>query len=316
MRSEYPAHLVSDVALRDGSTVRIRPARPDDARRVEDYLLGLSPETRRLRFWGSALDVRGVAARIVDVDYADHLTLLALTGGDDGRVVGGAQYVRMEGARAELGLSVTDEWQVRGVGSILVGQMAQAANANGVATFVAEVMPENHRMVNVFRASGFAVSIRALPGSIEVEFPTSLTPEAVERFERRETEAAVNAMRAFLAPRSVAVIGASRDPSSIGGTLFHNLLEAGFRGPVYPVNPKADVVHGVPAYPSISAVPGRSRSPSWSFRPSSSPTSRASAARRGFAGSSSSPPDSVRSGGSAPCGNTSSSRSAALSGCA
>jgi predicted CoA-binding protein/RimJ/RimL family protein N-acetyltransferase len=252
----FPEHLVSDVVLRDGSTVRIRPARSTDVTRVEDYLIGLSPETRRLRFWSQAIDVRGLAQKIVDVDYEHHLTLLVLQGGDEGRMVGGAQYIRIEGGRAEVSLSATDEFQGRGMGSILLGQMAQEAVRHGITTFVAEVLPENHTMVNVFRASGFNVSIRATPGSIEVEFPIVMTEEAIRHFEDRETESAVNAMRTFLSPRSVAVIGASRDSTTIGGQLFHNLLTTEFHGPVFPVNPKADVVHGVVAYPSVKDVPG------------------------------------------------------------
>ncbi|HET9723276.1 MAG TPA: GNAT family N-acetyltransferase [Actinomycetota bacterium] len=252
----YPSHLISDVVLRDGSTVRIRPVRRSDAIRVEDYLIGMSPETRRLRFWSQAIDVRTLAAKIVDVDYRDHMTLIALTGGDDGTMIGGAQYVRIDGGRAEFSVSVADEYQGRGIGSILIGHTAQAAGAQDITTFVAEVLPENHAMVNVFRGSGFPVSIRATPGSLEVEFPISLTEEAAERFERRDTQSAVNAVRAFLAPASVAVVGASRDSSSIGGQLFRNLLMSEFHGAVYPVNPKATVVQGVPAYPSILDVPG------------------------------------------------------------
>ena len=253
---EYPGHLVSDVALRDGSTVRIRPARAGDEQRVEDYLIGLSPETRRLRFWSQAIDVRELSRKIVDVEYEDRLTLLVLQGGDDGRMIGGAQYIRTQGDRAEVSFSVTDQYQGRGIGSILIGQLAQEAARHGVATFVAEVLPENHAMINVFRKSGFTVSLRATPGAIDVEFPILLTQDTVERFEQRETEAAFNAMRTFLSPSSVAVIGASRDASTIGGQLFHNLLMTGFRGPVYPVNPKASVVHGVVAYPSIEHIPG------------------------------------------------------------
>jgi acetyl coenzyme A synthetase (ADP forming)-like protein len=252
----YPSNLESDVVLRDGSTVRIRPARPDDLARVQDYLLGLSPETRRLRFWTVAVNIGELAEKIVDVDYRDHLTLLVLRGGDQGTMIGGAQYSRMDDGRAEIGMSVADDWQGKGIGTILLGQLAQAAGERGVTIFVAEVLPENHGMVGVFRESGFPLSIRALPGAIEVEFPVSLTEDAVARFERRETAASVNAIRRFLSPRSVAVIGASRDRSSIGGQLFHNLLTEEFHGPVYPVNPKAEVVHGVPAYPSIEKVPG------------------------------------------------------------
>jgi len=254
--AEFPEHLVSDVVLRDGSTVRIRPARPSDETSVEDYLIGLSPETRRLRFWSQAIDVRALARKIVDIDFDDHLTLLVLQGGDEGRMIGGSQYIRAEGERAEVSISVTDEFQGRGIGSILLGQLAQAAADHGITTFVADVLPENHAMIKVFRSSGFQVSIRATPGAIEVEFPIGLTDEALERFEQRETQAAINAMRTFLSPRTVAVIGASRDSSTIGGQLFHNLLSTEFRGPVYPVNPKADVVQSVVAYPSITDVPG------------------------------------------------------------
>jgi acetyl coenzyme A synthetase (ADP forming)-like protein len=251
--TSYPAYLESDVVLRDGSTVHVRPARPADRALIEDYLLGLSAETRRLRFWSQAIDVGTLATKVVDVDYEDHLTLLVLHGDE---MVGGGQYLRADERRAEVSLSVTDTWQGRGIGSILVGHLAQAASTKGISIFVAEVLAENHRMVNVFRGTGFPVSIRALPGSIEVEFPISLTREAIAHFEQRETEASVNAMRTFLTPDSIAVIGASRDPSTIGGQLFHNLLMTGFGGPVYPVNPKAEVVHSVPAYPSIADIPG------------------------------------------------------------
>ena len=63
MATTFPTHLVSDVVLRDGSTVRVRPTRPSDVTRVEDYLIGLSPETRRLRFWSQAIDVGGSPGR-------------------------------------------------------------------------------------------------------------------------------------------------------------------------------------------------------------------------------------------------------------
>ena len=251
----YPAELETDAVLRDGSTVRIRPARPNDRDRLEDYFIAMSPETRRLRFWGASVDVTSVTAAALDQDFVRHLTLLAFSGGSDGKVVGGAQYIAGDQRRAEVSFSVADDLQGHGLGSVLLERLAAAADANGVHAFVAQVLPENHAMIDVFRQSGFEVSIRAKPGSIDVEFPTSTTPEAVERFDRRRVEASVNAVRAILAPSAVAVIGASRDPDSIGGRLFHNLIDGEFHGPVYPVNPSADVVHGVPAYASISDVP-------------------------------------------------------------
>ena len=256
-RGRYPAHLETDVVLRDGGTVHIRPARPDDRERVEDYLIGLSDESRRLRFWGVSVDISDVAARSVDVDHVDHLTLLASAGGAEGTVVGGAQYVR-EGAahRAEVSVSIADALQGYGLGSILITHIAQAAQANGIDTFSAKVLPENHRMIDVFRRTGFAVRIRAVPGEVEVEFPTEITERAAQRYEQREDEAAAAAVQLLLEPSSVAVIGASRDAASIGGRLLHNLLAGPFQGVVHPVNPSAPAVQGVPASPTVLDVAG------------------------------------------------------------
>jgi L-amino acid N-acyltransferase YncA len=216
-RGRYPAHLETDVVLRDGGTVHIRPARSDDQERIEDYLIGLSDESRRLRFWGVSVDISDVAARAVDVDQVDHLTLLAFTGGPEGTVVGGAQYVR-EGAahRAEVSVSIADALQGYGLGSILIAHLAQAAQANGIDTFSAKVLPENHRMIDVFRRTGFAVRIRAVPGEVEVEFPTEITERAAEQYEEREDEAAAAAVRLLLAPSSVAVMAPPETPSRSG----------------------------------------------------------------------------------------------------
>ena len=60
----------------------------------------------------------------------------------------------------------------------------------------------------------------------------------------------------ILRPKSIAVIGASRRPNTIGWQILHNLLEHGFQGPVYPINPKARSIHSVPAFPSVADVPG------------------------------------------------------------
>ena len=253
----YPDHLSADAVLRDGSTIRVRAARVGDRQRIEDFLIDLSPESRRLRFWTAATDVTEQARRATDIDYRDRLTLVALIGGDEGRVIGVASYVTAIPRHAEISFAVSDAFHGVGVASILLGRLAQAAQGNDVGSFTADVLPQNHAMIEVFRESGFEPSIRALPGSIEVEFSTSMTEDAIRHFEERDRSASVNAVQSFLAPESVAVIGASRDPTTIPGQLFRNLLLGGFEGPVYPVNPHASVVQGVPAYPSIADVPQR-----------------------------------------------------------
>jgi acetyl coenzyme A synthetase (ADP forming)-like protein len=151
---------------------------------------------------------------------------------------------------------VADDWQGRGVATLLLEELARRAQDDGIETFVAEILLENVRMLDVFRASGFPLRVRAEPGAMIVEFPTELTGPARERFERREQAAAAAAVHALLHPASVAVIGASRRRGTLGGELFHNLLMSGFAGPVYPVNPNADVVQSVAAYRSVVDVPG------------------------------------------------------------
>ena len=245
-----------DVVLRDGATLRVRVAEPDDVGRIEDYLIGLSTESRRLRFGTETIDVTRLAGSASRHDPPTHLTLLALQGGDRGSVVGGAQIYRVDEARAELSVSVADAWQGRGLGTLLIERANAAARRMGFATLAAMVFPENHRMIDVVRETGFHPRIRALPGTIEVEFPTGLDEDALEVLAARSDAASRAAVEVFMRPTGVAVIGASRDPATIGGRLFHNLLLRGFRGVVYPVNPASEIVQGVPAYPSILDVPG------------------------------------------------------------
>ena len=79
---------------------------------------------------------------------------------------------------------------------------------------------------------------------------------AVTRQGRFDSESAVASVKHFFKPRSIAVIGASREKGTIGGELFRNLIDADFNGPVYPVNRQATVVQSVAAYDSVLRCPG------------------------------------------------------------
>ena len=243
----YPVHREADVVLRDGSTVHVRPARRTDAPEVERLLKGLSDRSRWLRFFSGYPNLGKAVQWATEVDYERRYGLVAISGAD-GRVVGHAGFERQPDHpdHAEVALEIADAMQSKGLGTILLG----------IQVLDAEVLTENHQMVKVFRDCGFPVRTHSLPGYLLIEFPTSLSPEALERFERREQVAATAAMRAFFEPGAVAVIGASRRRGTVSGELFHNLLAAGFNGPVYPVNPKASVVQSVVAYKSVLDVPG------------------------------------------------------------
>jgi acetyl coenzyme A synthetase (ADP forming)-like protein len=242
-----------DVALRDGSTLRVRPVAPGDAPAMRVFFETLSLESMGLRFFG-APSVDWITKWAVDVDYADRYALVA-TRGSEQAIVGHGAYIRIDAERAEVAFVVADQWQGYGIATIMLGQLAAAAQEHAISVFSAEVLPRNHRMIDVFRNSGFPVELHIRGDVIDVEFPTSLSDEALGRFEQRERTAAVAAVRSFLQPSCVAVIGASRRRGTAGSELLHNLLGAGFTGAVYPVNHHASSVAGVRAYRSIAEVP-------------------------------------------------------------
>jgi acetyl coenzyme A synthetase (ADP forming)-like protein len=252
--ASYPTEREVDVALRDGSTVHVRPVRSEDRPALATFLGELSDDSRAFRFFSGAVDIERAAASAADVDYETRYGLVALRGADES-VVGHASYIASGDGRAEVAFAVADALQGRGLATILLAHLAEAASAAGIGLFEAEVLTGNQRMVEVFRESGYPVETSSEPGSIHLELPTSLGGEARERFENRDRIAAVAAVRRFLQPRAVAVIGASRSRGTVGGEVFHNLLEAGFAGVVYPVNPEAEVVQSVRTYPSVAEVP-------------------------------------------------------------
>jgi len=248
-------HRNGDVVLRDGSTVRVRAMQPSDDKALGALFESLSEESRWLRFLSLAKgDVLAAEARR-ETHLDRTIGLIALSGSDE-RMVGHAFYAGIDDSRAEVAFTVADDFQNRGLGTLLLCQLAEIADANGIHTFEAEVAAANLTMLNVFRESGFPIEVGATAGQLHVSFPTSFTRDAIDRFEQRESNAAVNALKLFFNPRSIAVIGASKKRGTIGGELFHNLLSYGFAGPVYPVNPTTEVVQSVPAYKSVEDIPG------------------------------------------------------------
>ena len=242
----------SDIALRDGSTVHVRPARPEDVERIESFLGALSDEARAFRFFSAATDL-GQMARLF-TETCRGTSLLAVTS-DDGQVVGHGQYFPDGTGGAEIAFAVANHWQGRGIATLLLAQLAEAAAAEGVRQFTAVVMTGNRKMIGTFRDSGFPVAVCTRPGELQVTFPTTLSEDGRRRFEDRERTAAVAAVEHVLRPRSVAIVGASRRPGSIGAAVMANLVAGGFNGPIFPINPHASTIEGLPAYTSLRDVP-------------------------------------------------------------
>ncbi len=250
--SVYPA----DAVLRDGTAIRIRPIRRDDEPGLRAFFLGLSPESRALRFFGPTSDDAVIAytGRAVEVDYDRDFGLVAVLGADE-RIVGHSAYNAATHDTAEASFAIADGFQGRGLGTILLGHLCEIAAAHRIGLFEALVLPHNDQMLSVFREAGFPINVRFTGSELSVTFPTALTHDALDRFYRRDQIAAEHALQAFFAPRGVAVIGASRRRGTIGGEIFHNVCDYGLRVPVYPVNVGADTVQGVTAYRTIEDVP-------------------------------------------------------------
>jgi len=250
----------ADVVLRDGGSVHVRAIRPDDRARLLDHFTGLSPVSVYRRFHGVKKHLtEEELTRFTELDFVRRVALVATLRSDgEEHIIGVGRFeVNAEesgGRRAEVAFAVLDTHQGRGIGTALLEHLAVIARDQGIAEFEAEVLGENNRMLEVFASSGFTVRRAIANGVFHVSFPTEETPEAAAAHDRREREASARSIAAILAPRSVAIVGASRRPGSIGAALLENVVRCGFRGRLHVVNPAAAEVGGRPAHPSVAAI--------------------------------------------------------------
>ena len=246
-------HEPTDVILRDGSTLRLRPPLADDAPAVLAFFEGLSDESRYQRFHGfPALNER-LATTIVDPDFVERGALIGCL---ESRVVAVSNFVRLRERRAaEIAFVVDDESQGRGIGTRMLEQLARLARDAGIEEFVAEVLPRNNNMLAVFRDAGFDVVRHLEGGEVEIRFRIASTPQYRQRVAERDHVAVRASLQPFFEPKSLAVVGASARRGSIGGELFRNVLAADFAGAAYPVNKNATPVAGVRAYGTVSEIP-------------------------------------------------------------
>ena len=241
-----------DVVLKDGSLVHVRRASDEDADLLEEFLDGLSKGSM-----GSRFPKRVSRGRDLLSEVMPSTTKLTLVAERDRKIVAEADYRLTGPETARVGVIVADALQRKGLGTILLAQISQSAADSGITTFTIITPATTHYKLNFVEEMGYPTHVGAAPGFVQVSFPTSMTPTGLEAFEKSEALSASAAVRRFLRPRSIAVIGASREKDSIGGALFSNILEGGFKGPVYPVNREAPFVQSVTAFHSVLECPGQ-----------------------------------------------------------
>mgnify|MGYP001387874268 CR=1 FL=1 len=246
----------ADVLLRDGTTVHLRQIRPEDAPAIVDMHARFSPRTRYLRYFSPYpripdRDLR----RFVTVDHHDREAFVVLSGD---RIVAVGRYERLgpDAPEAEVALVVEDAYQGRGIGSVLLEYLAEAARQEGISRFVAEVLPENGAMLRVFGDFGYQVRRQYADGVVHLSFPIAPTERSLAVQWEREHSTEARSIGRLLWPRAVAVYGASASGRGVGAAILRHLREAGFTGRILPVHPSADAVDGLPAYRSATAAGG------------------------------------------------------------
>jgi acyl-CoA synthetase (NDP forming)/RimJ/RimL family protein N-acetyltransferase len=244
-----------DALTSDGRPVHLRPIRSDDGEALAAFHRGLSPESVYFRFFNVHPELSAKEVEwFTHVEYRNRMALVAQV---DDRLVAVGRYDRCPGtATAEVAFVVADEMQGHGIATLLLEHLAAVGASHGLERFVAYVLPGNRKMLDVFRRSGFEERAQLSGDQVDVVLPLARTAAAVEAVEAREHGSEARSIARLLDPSSVAVVGASDRPGSVGGAVMRNLLGGGFAGAVHPVNPRHDRVTGVPAFPWVGAVPG------------------------------------------------------------
>ncbi len=170
---------IEQVAVRDGSSVVIRPLASGDEAAIASWFSGLGVETRHARFLGplDRLD-RRMLSELARVDHVDREAIAAIA--PDGTTVGIARYIRIKPSSAEVAVAVGDEWRGRGIASMLLERVTARARSAGIRQFIAICLAGNHTVIRLLSRLG-ATKIRPFDAGV-VELRIDLTSARSDRF--------------------------------------------------------------------------------------------------------------------------------------
>jgi GNAT superfamily N-acetyltransferase len=159
------------VRLRDGTTIRVRPLH--DAGAFAEGFARLSANTRYTRFLNPTPRLSGKAVRyLTAVDHHDHEALVAVDPATrDG--IGVARFVRLPDSpgEAEFAVTVADDWQGRGVGTVLIKALVRRAREEGIRGFRALVLASNEPMLGLMGDFGPVERMHSEGGAVELRLP-------------------------------------------------------------------------------------------------------------------------------------------------
>lgn len=164
----------SDVVLPDGTNLRVRRIRPEDRDRLEQGWEGLSADSRYMRFQHVVEHLSDEQLRrFTEVDHRDHVAWIALdTDHPEVPGAGVGRYIRLsdEPTVAEAALTVADEYQGRGIGTLLLSVLVEDALDNGVEVFRNYILEENESMLGLFDGLGATCAPEG-DGVLRVDLP-------------------------------------------------------------------------------------------------------------------------------------------------
>ena len=239
------------VVLGDGETAFIRPIAPDDGPALRAFHERQSPESRYRRFFSPKPTLNDAEIRhFTEIDFHDRVALVLERHGE---FVAWASYERWDGrADADVAFMVDDGQQGKGIATLMLEHLAAIARANGIGRFTAETLADNRAMLAVFSRAGWPVNRHFDSGVVDIEFPLDETEQFLDSVEAREQRADSRSVARLLLPRSIAVVGASDRPDSIGRELWRNAQRSGV--PVFAVNPNRPTVDGQHAHRRLTDI--------------------------------------------------------------
>jgi acetyltransferase len=155
----YPAQLVSQWQLADGTDITIRPIRPEDAELVQAFVRGLSEESKYFRFMNSMQELtETMLVRFTQIDYSREMALIAVTVEHEKEIeIGVARFaINPDGDSCEFALVVADNLHGKGLGQKLMVSLMEAAREKGLNSIEGEVLSNNHNMIKLMTRLGFA----------------------------------------------------------------------------------------------------------------------------------------------------------------
>ena len=261
-KSDFARNYSTYGILKDGRSILLRAVRAEDADEVNHKFQREAPTSFYRSFFGSREFSESGIRAMCSPDWMTQVTLVAVMRDQDREeILGITRYwttpETAETKRAKLGVIVVDRVQGIGIGTLLVENLANIAYHVDILEFEMLAFPENEKLTSVLSGSGMLLRTEPVGEATKAILTTERTTRFMSSHTKRNIASSGESIRRLLNPASVALIGASRKPNSIGKSLLANIKQHGYTGALYLVNPSAAEIDGMPCYKSVRDIPAK-----------------------------------------------------------